>query len=101
MQSPALSGAHLFVARLVPAPEAREGPLRRVSLAALALTFATLAIPIRLEGKWITLAFAIEGAVLIWTGFRVLHLRLRQAGYFLLALAAVRLLLFPISASEF
>jgi len=75
--------------------------LSRLVFAGLALTFATLAIPIRLEGKWITLAFAIEGAVLVWTGFRALHLRLRQAGYFLLALAAVRLLLFPISASEF
>ena len=38
--------------------------------AGLALTFVTLAIPIRLEGEWITMAWAIEGAVLIWGGFR-------------------------------
>jgi len=97
----ALAAAHLTISRLLPAPKPSEQSLSRLVFGGLALTFATLAIPIRLEGKWITLAFAIEGAVLIWTGFRALHLRLRQAGYFLLALAAVRLLLFPISASEF
>src|SRR6266853_2028612 len=96
-----LAAAHLTISRLLPAPKPSEQSLSLLVFGGLALTFATLAIPIRLEGKWITLAFAIEGAVLIWTGFRALHLRLRQAGYFLLALAAVRLLLFPISASEF
>src|SRR5712664_198584 len=97
----ALAAAHLTISRLLPAPKPSGQSLSRLVFGGLALTFATLALPIRLEGKWITLAFAIEGAVLIWTGFRALHLRLRQAGYFLLALAAVRLLLFPISASEF
>jgi uncharacterized membrane protein len=97
----ALAAAHLTISRLLPAPKPSGQSLSRLVFGGLALTFATLAIPIRLEGKWITLAFAIEGAVLIWTGFRALHLRLRQAGYFLLALAAVRLLLFPISTSEF
>jgi len=47
-------------------------PKRRIAAGAIALRrpgadFATLAIPIRLEGKWITLAFAIEGAILVWT----------------------------------
>src|SRR6267154_2369822 len=96
-----LAAAYLTVSGLVPAEKRGEIPLSRLLFGGLALTFATLAIPIRLDGKWITLAFAVEGAILIWTGFRALHLRLRQAGYFLLALAAVRLLLFPISASEF
>ena len=97
----ALSAAHLTVCRILPATKQSEKSLSRLIFGGLALTFATLAIPIRLDGKWITLAFAIEGAVLIWTGFRALHLRLRQAGYFLLGLAAVRLLLFPISAPQF
>ncbi len=97
----ALSAAHLLVSRLLPATKPGEQPLSRLIFGGLALTFATLAIPIRLDGKWITLAFAMEGAVLIWTGFRALHLRLRQAGYFVLGLAAVRLLLFPISAPQF
>jgi uncharacterized membrane protein len=67
----------------------------------LALTFATLAIPIRLDGKWITLAFAIEGAILVWTGFRSMTGYLRSGGYFLLALAAIRLLIFPLPAAQF
>src|SRR5216684_1487078 len=97
----ALSGGHLLVARLVPPPKAGESPLVRLLFAGLALTFATLAIPIRLEGKWITLAFAIEGAILVWTGFRSMAGFLRAGGYFLLALAAVRVLIFPLPAPQF
>jgi uncharacterized membrane protein len=49
--------------------------------AGLALTFVTLAIPIRLEGKWITIAWAVEGAVLIWSGFATRVRLLRGAGF--------------------
>jgi uncharacterized membrane protein len=97
----ALSGGHLFVARIVPPPKTGETPLARLLFAGLALTFATLAIPIRLEGKWITLAFAIEGAILVWTGFRSMTGFLRAGGYFLLAVAAARLLIFPLPAPQF
>ena len=97
----ALSGGHLFVARLVPPPKAGESPLVRLLFAGLALTFATLAIPIRLEDKWITLAFTVEGAILVWTGFRSMTGFLRAGGYFLLAVAAARLLIFPLPAPQF
>jgi uncharacterized membrane protein len=97
----ALSGAHVAVARLVPPPKPGESPLTRLLFAGLALTFVTLAIPIRLEGKWITLAFAIEGAILVRTGFRSLALPMRSAGYFLLALAAIRLVVLQIPAPHF
>jgi uncharacterized membrane protein len=97
----ALSPAHLAVARFVPTPESGEPPLTRQLLQGLALTFATLAIPIRLEGKWITLAFAVEGAVLVWTGFRSLAPFLRRSGYLLLALAAFRFVIFPLPARQF
>src|SRR3989454_9783560 len=97
----ALSGGQLLVARLMPPPKAGESPLVLLLFAGLALTFATLAIPIRLEGKWITLAFAIEGAILVWTGFRSTTGFLRAGGYFLLALATVRLLIFPLPAPQF
>src|SRR5712692_481430 len=97
----ALSAAHVVVARLVPPPKTGESPLTRLLLAGLALTFATLAIPIRLDGKWITLAFAVEGAILVWTGFRSMTGHLRAGGYFLLALAAIRLLIFPLPAPQF
>jgi uncharacterized membrane protein len=97
----ALSAAHVIVARLVPPPKPGESPLTRLLFAGLALTFATLAIPIRLDGKWITLAFAVEGAILVWTGFRSMTGFLRAGGYFLLALAAVRLVIFPLPAPQF
>lgn len=97
----ALSAAHVMVASYVPPPKSGESPLTRLIFAGLALTFATLAIPIRLDGKWITLAFAIEGAILVWTGFRAMTGHLRAGGYFLLALAAARLLIFPLPARQF
>src|SRR6266403_6327927 len=97
----ALSAAHLTVAGLLPAKKQGEIPLSRLLFGGLALTFATLAIPIRLDGKWITLAFAVEGAILIWTGFRSMAGYLRTGGYSLLALSAIRLLIFPLPAEQF
>ncbi len=97
----ALSAGQILVARLAPPPKPGESPLTRLLFAGLALTFATLAIPIRLDGKWITLAFAIEGAILVWTGFRSMIGYLRSGGYFLIALAAIRLLIFPLPAAQF
>ncbi|MBZ5528786.1 MAG: DUF2339 domain-containing protein [Acidobacteriia bacterium] len=73
----------------------------RLLFAGLALSFATLAIPIRLEGRWITMSFSIEGAILVWSGFRASVPLLRRAGYFLMAAAAFRLLFFPIPAPRF
>ena len=73
----------------------------RLIFGGLALTFATLAIPIRLDGKWITLALAVEGAILVWTGFRAAAGLLRSAGYLLLAVSALRVLVFPLPAPQF
>ena len=46
---------------------------------------ATAAIPIRLEGEWITIAWALEGALLVWAGLRSRQWPLRAAGMALLA----------------
>jgi uncharacterized membrane protein len=97
----ALSAAHVIAARLIPPAKPDESPLARYLFAGLALTFATLAIPIRLDGKWITLAFAVEGAILVWTGFRSVTLLARQAGYLLLGIAAFRVLALPLPAQTF
>jgi len=97
----ALSGGFVAVARMVPPPKAGESPLARLLFAGLALTFVTLAIPIRLDGKWITLSLAVEGAILVWTGFRSVTSYLRGAGYVLLAIAAFRVPLFPLHADLF
>jgi uncharacterized membrane protein len=97
----ALSAAHVTVARLIAPPKSGQAHVMRFIFAGLALTFATLAIPIRLDGKWITLAFAVEGAVLVWTGFRSVVSGLRGAGYLLLAISAFRLLVFSLPARQF
>jgi len=91
----ALAAAHVGVARLVPAAKPGPSETARLLFAGLALTYLTAAIPVRFEGQWITLCFAAEGAILVWTGFRTVSNFLRQAGYFLLAVAALRLLAEP------
>jgi uncharacterized membrane protein len=97
----ALAAAHVAVARLVPAGKAGQSGLARLLYAGLALTYLTVAIPVRLEGKWITFSFAVEGAILVWTGFRAANHFLRQAGYLLLGISALRVLFFPPQGGAF
>jgi uncharacterized membrane protein len=97
----ALAAGHVAVARLLPVPKQDETGTVRLLFAGLALTFLTLAIPIRLEGKWITLSFSVEGAILVWTGFREASNFLRQAGYLLLAISGLRLLVVPPAGGTF
>jgi uncharacterized membrane protein len=93
-----LAAAHLLAERALPRKETRANESARMLYAGLALTFATLAIPIRLEGKWITIAFAFEGALLIWSGLRIQSLALRAAGFALFAVVGVRLGILVFSA---
>jgi uncharacterized membrane protein len=78
----ALGALHLAAARLV-APLDRPTTATRLVLAGLALAFVTVAIPIRLEGEWLTLAWAIEAAALVWSGFRAGIPELRVVGLLL------------------
>lgn len=100
----ALAATHLGVAQQTPPPEKKEGegpsPVR-VLFAGLALTFATLAIPIRLDGKWITMAWAAEGAVLVWSGFAARVRLLRGVGLFLFAATALRLVALEMPVERF
>jgi uncharacterized membrane protein len=97
----ALAAGHIAVARVLPVAKDGKSALARYIFAGLGLTFATLAIPIRLEGKWITLCLSVEGAILVWSGFRALSGFLRQFGYVLLTISAFRVLLFPPPAGAF
>src|SRR5262249_38143769 len=92
---------HIAVARVIPAKHERGSPLARYLFAGMGLTFATMAIPIRLNGKWITFCFSVEGAVLVWSGFRAVSGFLRQFGYLLLTIAAFRVLVLPPPAGQF
>jgi uncharacterized membrane protein len=96
-----LAGAHLGAERLL--PEKRGGELRvaRILYAGLALTFLTLAIPIRLDGRWITIAWAIEGVVLVWSGLRVRFAPMRWAGFVMFGVVAGRLAAIQIPGGDF
>ena len=96
-----LAAGYLAAMRLLPAAKAGERSVARLLFAGLALTFVTLAIPIRLEGKWITIAWAVEGAVLVWSGFQGSQRLLRWAGIVLLGGAAARLIFFRMNAQAF
>jgi uncharacterized membrane protein len=96
-----LAAAHLVAERLL--PEKRGGELRvaRILYAGLALTFVTLAIAIRLDGRWITIAWAVEGAVLIWSGLRVRFAAMRWVGFVMFGVVAGRLAVISIPAGDF
>jgi uncharacterized membrane protein len=65
----------------------------------LAIAFLTTGIPFKLDGRWITFAWDIEAAVLLWLAHRTGRQLLRIAGAAVLALAIVRLVVAD-SASE-
>lgn len=95
----ALAAAHLVAGRVLPRIDSAGNRLARALYMGMALIFATLAIPIRLEGKWITIAFAAEGLALIWSGLRVRSSALRAAGFALFAIVAIRLALLVLSGT--
>jgi uncharacterized membrane protein len=57
----------------------------------VALTFVTLAIPIQLNTNWITMAWAIEGLMILWGGIEMKSQRLRGIAHIVFSLALVRL----------
>jgi len=61
----------------------------------MALFFITLIFPIQFERQWLTVAWALEGAALLWLFHRVPHPGLRATGAVLLVVAFVRLALNP------
>ncbi|MBI4339187.1 MAG: DUF2339 domain-containing protein, partial [Chloroflexi bacterium] len=73
----------------------RSGAPPQVALFALAiaLVFLTVAAPLQLSGSWITVAWAAEGAVLVWVGFLLGTWQARAFGLGVLAIALARLLL--------
>ncbi|MDR0352747.1 MAG: DUF2339 domain-containing protein [Opitutaceae bacterium] len=78
--------------------DAPEHPLRMGRLALFggaALLFITLVFPIQFSREWVTIAWALEGAALLWLFTRVPHRALPRAGAGLLAVAFARLALNP------
>ncbi len=71
---------YLALAALVRAR--REATLRLLveAFAALGVVFATLAIPLAVDARWTSAAWALEGAALVWLGLRQARRPMRVAG---------------------
>lgn len=69
------------------------------ALHGLAVAFSLLAatIAVRLDGAWLTAAFAAEGAAVMWVGLRAHATWFRGGGVALLIVASVRWLLLTVS----
>jgi len=97
----ALAAVHLGFERALPKKAGKGKQIARALFAGLALTFVTLAVPIRLDGRWITIGWAVEGAVLAWSGLRIRVAALRGAAFLLFVVVALRLVFIPIEAHQF
>ncbi len=87
-------GSLIVVLRTVSA----DNPKRLNQLAwfgGVALFFITLIFPIQFDRQWLTVAWALEGAALLWLFHRVPHAGLRAVGTVLLVVAFARLALNP------
>src|SRR5206468_410945 len=86
----------LLLRELLLIQPAGERDLGRLAfVAAAALAFATVAIPLQLKHQWITIGWALEGAALCWLYRRVPHRGLFFSGVALMAVVFARLALNP------
>jgi uncharacterized membrane protein len=92
-----LGGFYIVLMRAAPPPgEPGVSPEdRRLQLwlhLGLALGFLTLAIPLKLQGHWITMGWLVEAAILLQIGARLDHAFLKWAAVVALAMGVFRLL---------
>ncbi len=66
----------------------REDRLLVFTFLGLAILFLVLAVPIQLRQHWVTMVWAIEGAVLVWVGMRARDRTSRYAALGVFAFAA-------------
>jgi uncharacterized membrane protein len=64
--------------------------LHRLTYLGLAVTFVTIAIPLQLRQSYLTVAWAVESIVLIYSGLAVKDARVRLYGLVLLLVAAAK-----------
>ncbi len=74
-------------------------------LGAIGLVLLTIALPLQirsmeLSGNWITIAWAVEGLVLLWLGFYLASYHLRFGGLAVFILAGLRLIFFDTRLSH-
>lgn len=67
----------------------REDPLLVHTFLGLAFLFAVLAVPIQFDQHWVTMGWAVEGAVMTWVGLRASDRVSRYAGLTVFVIAAL------------
>ena len=87
-----MSGCYVAASRWVRRRHGNELPLLTAGFASLAFIAATLAIPLALDARWSSAAWALEGAAVVWLGLRQSRWLPRVAGYLLQLGAAVMFL---------
>jgi uncharacterized membrane protein len=88
----ALAGVHIGLSRIIARQETPNlEPLRLLHLT-LAVVLITIAIPIRLDGHWITVGWLVEAGVLVWLADRIGSRLIHYLSAVALALGVARLL---------
>jgi len=89
-----LAAVYIFLSRQAGDrfPDAENGQKLHFLHLALAIGFITIAIPIRLDGHWITVGWFVEAGVLLWLGDRIRSSFLSGFAVGALALGVLRLL---------
>ena len=88
-----LSFVYLLLAKILYDRKRENLRLLVESFLALGMVFATLAIPMALDGRWTSASWALEGAAILWMGVRQQKLLPRVAGIALQFAAGFALLL--------
>jgi uncharacterized membrane protein len=79
----AMSALYLVLARIVYTRHREDLRLLVESFLALGVLFATLAIPLAVDARWTSAAWAAEGAAIVWLGIRQSRAAVRAFGYVL------------------
>ncbi len=90
----ALAAVHIGLSRIIGRREPAHAEALRLLHLALAVVLITIAIPIRLDGHWITIGWLVEAGVLLWVADRIGARFLHYLAAAALALGVVRLLAF-------
>ena len=90
----ALAAVHIGLSRIIGRREPASAEMLRLLHLALAVALITIAIPIRLDGHWITVGWLVEAGVLLWVADRTKAGFLHYLAAGALALGVVRLLAF-------
>jgi len=88
-----LAAVHIGLSRIVRHQQPADAEMLRLLHLALAVALITIAIPIRLDGHWITVGWLVEAGVLLWVADRIGARFLHYLAVVALGLGVVRLLL--------